>query len=97
MKTRIVSGSTLVLALVGGASLVTGCATPYNSGISEKGANAYFLQIRTPNNKGGGNESLSQGKAQAEEYCAKSGKKAEITNQEVGPVTADIYFTCAAK
>ncbi len=93
MKTRTISGSTLV----GAASLVTGCATAYDSGISEKGPNAYFLQIRTPNNKGGGNESLSQGKAQAEEYCAKSGKKADITNQEVGPVTADVYFTCTAK
>jgi hypothetical protein len=97
MKTRIVSGSTLVLALVGGASLVTGCASAYNSGISEKGPNTYFLEITTPSGKGGGNESLSLAKAQAEEYCAKSGKTAQVTSKEVGPVTADIFFTCAAK
>jgi len=97
MKTRTISGSTLILALVGGASIVTGCASAYNSGISEKGPNTYFLQITTPSNKGGGDESLRQAKAQAEEYCGKSAKKAEVTNQEVGPVTADIFFTCAAK
>jgi hypothetical protein len=33
----------------------------------------------------------------AEGDGVKSGKKADITNQEVGPVTADVYFTCTAK
>jgi hypothetical protein len=97
MKTCTISRSSLILALVGGASLIAGCASAYNSGISEKGPNTYFLQITTPSSKGGGNESLNQAKAQAEEYCAKSGKKAEVTSKEVGPVTADIFFTCAAK
>jgi len=70
------------------------CATPYNSGISEKAADTYFLQIRTPNKDGGSEESLRKAKVQADEFCAKSGKKSEITSQELGPVTADVFFTC---
>jgi hypothetical protein len=97
MHTHAISGSASILALVSGAIFIAGCASAYNSGISEKGPNTYFLEIRTPSNKGGGNESLRQAKAQADEHCAKSGKKAEVTNQEAGQVTAEIFFTCAAK
>jgi hypothetical protein len=77
--------------------IVAGCTTAYNSGIDEKGPNNYFLSIRTPSSKGGGDESLRQVKAQAEAHCAKSGRASELTRQEVGPVTADVFFTCIAK
>jgi len=42
-------------------------------------------------------ESKRQAIAQANEHCAKSGKMAKVTNEELGPVTADIFFTCIAK
>jgi hypothetical protein len=29
-----------------------------------------------------------------QEYCAKSGKAMEVTSEDVGPVTADVFFTC---
>jgi hypothetical protein len=88
------AGYRTVLALVAAATLLAACATPYNSGISEKAPNTYFLQIRTPNKDGGSEESLRKAKVQADEHCARSGKKSEITSQELGPVTADVYFTC---
>lgn len=87
--------TTLVLAL--GASAIAGCAATSNSGISEKGPNTYYLSIRNSSTKGGGEESFRQATAQADAYCAKSDKKAEITSKEVGPVTADVFFTCTAK
>ena len=86
---------TLILALC--ASAIAGCAATSNSGISEKGPNTYFLSIRNSSTKGGGEESLRQATAQAEAHCAKSDRKAELTSKEVGPVTADIFFTCTAK
>jgi hypothetical protein len=86
--------SRTLLALAAGASLLSACATPYNSGISEKAPNTYFLQIRTPNKDGGSEESLRKAKIQADEFCARSGKTSEITSQELGPVTADVFFTC---
>lgn len=79
------------------AAAIAGCASAYNSGIAEKGPNTYSLSVRTPSSKGGGDESLRQATAQAEAYCAKSDRKAELTSKEVGPVTADIFFTCTAK
>lgn len=85
-----------VLALSFVALLCAACASAYNSGVSEKGPNTYNLTVRTPNSKGGGNESLRQATTQANEYCGKSSRKAELTAQEVGPVTADIFFTCVA-
>jgi len=97
MQASFVAISRFILALAADATFITGCASAYNSGISEKGPNTYFLEIRTPNSKGGGAESSRQAKAQAEEYCAKSGKTARITDEETGPVTADIFFTCVAK
>lgn len=85
----------LLLAL--SVAAIAGCASAYNSGISEKGPNTYFLSIRTPSSKGGGDASLNEAKAQADAHCAKSDRKAEITSKEVGPVTAEIFFTCVAK
>ncbi len=75
---------------------VTGCAATYNSGIQEQGAGAYFLSIRLPSVEGGSTEAKRQAVAQADEYCdGKTGRKANLTFEELGPVTADIYFTCA--
>ncbi len=87
--------TTLALAL--STAAIAGCAATSNSGISEKGPNTYFLSIRNATLKGGGEESFRQATAQADTYCAKSDKKAEVTSKEVGPVTADVFFTCAAK
>jgi hypothetical protein len=82
----------LVIAI---SAAISGCAATYNSGIQEKGPGTYFLSVRLPSVDGGGTESRRQAGAQADEYCAKSGKVAEVTTEEVGPVTADIYFVCS--
>ncbi len=84
----------LIVALAAGTTLIGGCASAYNSGISEKAPNVYFLQIRTPNKDGGSEESLRQAKVEAEAYCAQSGRTSRVTEQDLGPVTADVYFTC---
>lgn len=79
------------------SAAISGCATTYNSGIQEKAPGTYFLSVRTASFDGGGTESRRQAGAQADEYCAKSGKVATVTTEEVGPVTADIYFACFAE
>jgi putative hemolysin len=73
---------------------LTACSTPYNSGIEEMGPDVYFLQIRTPPGKGGSAASKRQAIAEANEHCAKSGKVAKVTHEDLGPVTADVYFAC---
>lgn len=78
-------------------TLLGACASAYNSGVQPRGADSYYLAVRTPSSKGGGNESQRQARAEANEYCAKSGKVAKIYNEEVGPVQADIYFSCVAQ
>ncbi len=85
-----------IMMIVIASTSVTGCAATYNSGIQERGAGAYFLSIRLPSVEGGSTEAKRQAVAQADEYCdGKTGKKAKLTFEELGPVTADIYFTCA--
>jgi len=84
--------ATLVIAI---SAAISGCASTYNSGIQEKGPGTYFLSVRLPSVDGGGTESRRQAVAQADEYCARSGKVAEVTTEEVGPVTADVYFICS--
>lgn len=76
------------------AVVLAACASTYNSGIAEKGPNTFFLQVKTPNSKGGGDESARQARTQAKEYCAKSGKEMTINSEDVGPVTADLFFSC---
>jgi len=74
---------------------VTGCAATYNSGVLVQGTDEYFLRIRLPSNEGGSRAAKRQAVAQADEYCGgKTGRKANVTLEELGPVTADIYFTC---
>jgi len=90
-----ICSSMLVVALA--ATAFAGCTGAYNSGISEKGPNTYFLQVRTPSSKGGGDESLRQAQTQADAYCAKSDRESEVTSKEVGPVAAGLFFTCVAK
>ena len=79
------------------SAAITGCSTPYNSGIEEMGPDVYFLQIRTPPGKGGSAASERQAIAEANEHCAKSGKVAKVTHEDLGPVTADVYFACVDK
>jgi hypothetical protein len=86
-----------VIVTVATAVAIAGCSTPYNSGIEEMGPDVYFLQIRTPPGKGGSAASERQAIAEANEHCAKSGKVAKVTHEDLGPVTADIYFACVAK
>ena len=76
---------------------ITGCSTPYNSGIEEMGPDVYFLQIRTPPGKGGSAASERQAVAEANAHCAKSEKVAKVTHEDLGPVTADVYFACVDK
>ena len=76
---------------------IAGCSTPYNSGIQEMGPDVYFLQIRTPPGKGGSEASERQAITEANEHCAKSGKVAKVTHEDLGPVTADVYFACVEK
>jgi hypothetical protein len=84
-----------ILMLVISSAAVTGCAATYNSGIQEKGPDTYFLSIRLPSVEGGSTEAKRQALAEADAYCGRTGKIAEVTSEELGPVTADIYFTCA--
>ena len=91
---RLRNAAILMIAIA--STAVTGCAATYNSGIQERGAGAYFLSIRLPSVEGGSTEAKRQAVAQADEYCdGKTGKKANLTFEDLGPVTADIYFTCA--
>ena len=84
-----------IMMLAVSSAVVTGCAANYNSGIQEKGPDTYFLSIRLPSVEGGSEEAKRQAVAQADEYCDRqTGRKATITSEELGPVTADIYFTC---
>lgn len=86
--------SAIVMMVIASAA-VTACAANYNSGIQEKGPDTYFLSIRLPSVEGGSEEAKRQAVAQADEYCDRqTGSKATITSEELGPVTADIYFTC---
>ena len=89
---RIRRAAIMMIAISSAA--VTGCAATYNSGIQEKGPDTYFLSIRLPSVEGGSTEAKRQALAQADEYCSRTGEIAEVTNEELGPVTADIYFTC---
>ena len=89
---RIRRAAIIVIAISSAA--VTGCASTYNSGIQEKAPNTYFLSVRLPSIEGGSTEAKRQAVAQADEHCRRSGKIAEVTSEELGPVTADIYFTC---
>ncbi len=84
----------LVIAI---SAAISGCAATYNSGIQEKAPGTYFLSIRTASVDGGSTESRRKAVAQADEYCGKSGTVAVLTSEEVGPVTADIYFVCEDK
>ena len=88
---RISSAAFLLIAI---SVALSGCAATYNSGIQERAPGTYFLSIRTVSVDGGSTVSRQQAVAQADEYCGKSGKKAVVTTEEVGPVTADIYFVC---
>jgi hypothetical protein len=84
-----------IMMLAVSSAVVTGCAATYNSGIQEKGPDTYFLSIRLPSVEGGSTEAKRQAVVQADEYCdRKAGRKANLTSEELGPVTADIYFTC---
>jgi len=73
---------------------VSGCATTYNSGIQEKAPGAYFLSIRLPSDEGGSAEAKRQALAQADVFCSRTMKISKVTSEELGPVTADIYFIC---
>lgn len=86
--------NTAILMIAISSAVVTGCAATYNSGIQEKAPGTYFLSIRLPSVEGGSTESKRRAVAQADEYCGRSGKMAKVTSEELGPVTADIYFTC---
>lgn len=87
--------SATVMMVIASAA-VTGCAATYNSGIQEKGPDTYFLSIRLPSVEGGSSAAKRQAMAEADEYCdRKTGNKANLTSEELGPVTADIYFTCS--
>jgi hypothetical protein len=91
---RFRSAAILMLAISSAA--ITGCAATYNSGIQEQEADAYFLSIRLPTNEGGSRAAKRQAVVQADEYCdGQTGRKASVTFEELGPVTADIYFTCS--
>jgi len=84
-----------VATIVTACAAITGCASTYNSGVLVHGTDAYYLRIRLPTTEGGSEAAKEQAVAQADEYCAgKTGKKANITLEELGPVTADIYFSC---
>ena len=72
----------------------SGCATSYDSGIQEKTPGTYFLSIRLPSNEGGGTEAKRQALAQADVFCSRTMKITKVTSEELGPVTADIYFVC---
>ena len=85
------------IILIAISAAITGCASSYNSGIQEKAPGTYFLSIRTASVDGGSTESRRKAVAQADEYCGKSGNVATLTSEEVGPVTADIYFVCEDK
>jgi len=47
--------------------------------------------------KGGSAASERQAVAEANAHCAKSGKVAKVTHEDLGPVTADVYFACVDK
>ena len=88
-------GRAAVVKIVTACSVLAGCAATYNSGVLVQGSDAYFLRIRLPTNEGGSRAAKLQAVAQADEYCGgKTGRKANITFEELGPVTADIYFSC---
>jgi hypothetical protein len=90
---RLPNAAILTIAITSAA--VTGCAATYNSGIQEKGPDTYFLSIRLPSVEGGSTEAKRQALAEADAYCSRIGRIAEVTSEDLGPVTADIYFTCA--
>jgi hypothetical protein len=84
------------------ATLISGCvAAPYNSGFQEKAPGVYFLSVRSATETGAccltGEESRLAAVAQANDYCGRSRQKAEVTSEEVGPATADIFFVCVDK
>ena len=83
-----------IVMMVIASAAVAGCASTYNSGIQEKGPDTYFLSIRLPSVEGGSTEAKRQALAEADVYCSRTGQIAEVTSEELGPVTADIYFTC---
>jgi len=90
------------ILLIAVSTLISGCAaTTYNSGVQEKAPGTYFLSIRTATETGAccltGEESRSLAVAQANDYCGRSMEKAEVTSEETGPVTADIFFICVEK
>jgi hypothetical protein len=86
--------ATLAVIVTACAS-ITGCASTYNSGVLVQGTDAYYVRIRLPTTEGGSRAAKEKAVAQADEYCSgKTGKKAIITLEELGPVTADIYFSC---
>lgn len=96
---RIRPAAILLIAI---SVVITGCAgTAYNSGVQEKAPGTYFLSVRSATSNGGCCLSSAESKrvavAQADEYCGWSGKKAQVASEELGPVTADIYFTCVEK
>jgi hypothetical protein len=91
---QIRSGAIIVMAIASAA--LAGCASTYNSGIQERGPDTYFLSIRLPSVEGGSTEAKRQALAEADDYCdRKTGNRATLTSEELGPVTADIYFTCS--
>ena len=89
----------VAIMLIALTAALTGCASSsYNSGIQEKAPGAYFLSIRTATATGAcclsSEESKRVAVAQADEYCGRSGQVAKVTSEDLGPVTADIYFIC---
>ena len=94
-KPGIRLGNAAILTIAITSAAATGCAATYNSGIQEKGPDTYFLSIRLPSVEGGSTEAKRQALAEADVYCGRTGEIAEVTSEELGPVTADIYFTCA--
>ncbi len=84
--------SAILIPVVLALSL-SACATG-SQGVEELSPDTYFLRYRMADVDGGSVEAKRLAVIEAEAHCASDGRSFELTKEELGPVTADIYFRC---
>ena len=78
------------------AITISACKTP-SSEISKLGPDTYNISANAPPARGGSGEAKRIALSEANEFCAKSGREAFVTNIKTSKNHAEVDFRCEAE
>lgn len=86
--------ATLCCVLTSLVFISAGCVRQTSSGVIDRGANTYYVSVKTISMYGGRQESLRAAYKEAREYCQQQRKELTVIDEKSGPATVNLTFKC---